>query len=152
MRRMARQQATIATDTSIYASGDQIGVLMTVPVLDPTFGARLVTVSVMDKSKQKSALDLYFFDRSVTVAADQAAASFSDADAVFTLGVVNILAVDYDDNAANSVATVNLSPSLPLTANNRGRNTFMAVVSRGTPTYTGATDLVVSLNAEQDDE
>jgi hypothetical protein len=143
MRALKRWQVTPALDTNAYAAGDQVSAIQQAQVCDPIFGGELMTVTVLDKAAQKSALDIFFFDRSVTVAADNAAASFSDADMEFCLGVINVLAADYDDSAANSIATVNPNPILPLVPKNHGRNVYFAIVSRGTPTY-AAGSLVLS--------
>ncbi len=145
MKQVRRYQVEITAHADIYASGDQIGTLQTITVSSGSrVGATISLITVLDLIGQKSALDLFFFSQSVTVAADNAAASFSDADMRFCLGVVNVLAVDYDDNAANSIATV--AVNFPVIAADAGVNLFMAVVSRGTPDYdTGP--LVVAITA-----
>lgn len=150
-RRIVRQQLTPTLDTGAYATGDQVSTLQTLNICDPFFGAELQTITVMDGAAQSSALDLFFFDRSVTVAADQAASSFSDAQMAFCLGVVNVLAADYDSNAANSIATVGLAPAMALYPNNKGRSVYVAIVARGSPTY-AATSLVLSFNAVQESQ
>ena len=143
MRKVRRVQITPTLDTNAYASGDQASTLQTVKILSPTTtGGEIKLITVMDGAKQKSALDLFFFDRSVTVASDNAAASFSDADMVFCLGVVNVLATDYDDNAANSIATV--AVDFPCVSSIASQPIYMAIVSRGAPTY-AADSLVISI-------
>lgn len=146
MGTLRRAQVTPTLDTNAYADGDQVGALLTVPIVHPIYASELLTVTVLDKAAQSAALDLFFFDRSVTVAADQAAASFSDADMEFCLGVINIAAGNYDANAANSIATVNPNPCLPLFSSIRGSNVYVAIVSRGTPTY-AASSLVLGFMA-----
>ncbi len=145
MRQVRRYQVEITAHADAYATGDQIGTLQTIRVSDASrVGAEITLITVLDLNSQKSALDLFFFDRSVTVAADNAAASFSDADMRFCLGVVNVLAADYDDNAANSIATVGIN--FPIIAGDAGPSVFMAAVSRGAPDYnTGP--LVVTVSA-----
>ena len=150
MQRVARFQNTPTLDTGAYAAGDQMSTLQTVDMADPLYGCHLASVTVLDGASQSLPLDIFFFDRSVTVAADQAASSFSDADMVFCLGVVNILAADYDANAANSIATVAITPQMPLISNGRGRRIYVAYVTRGAPTY-AAGSLVFSFNTLVED-
>lgn len=144
-----RAQITPTLDTSAYAANDQVSTIQTATFHFPVWNTLLTQVVVVDKAAQKSALDLFFFTDSVTLAADQAAASISDADmAAYSIGVVNILAADYDDTAANSVATV--VPNLRLRGSNpKTGDIYVAVVSRGTPTY-AATSLVISLTATRE--
>ncbi len=149
MRRIARQQFTPVLDTGAYASGDQMSTLQAVDISANKFGTELLMITVLDGASQSQPLDLFFFSKSVTVAADQAAAAFSDADMVFCLGVVNVLATDYDSAGANNtIATVSVAP-MPLLSETHGANIYVALVTRGAPTY-AAGSLVISLNAVQD--
>ena len=146
MRQVRRAQVTPVLDTNAYASGDQMSTLQNIDVCSNggRSGGEITLITVMDKVTQSVALDLFFFDRSVTLAADNAAVSISDADMVFCLGVVNVLVSDYDATAVNSIATV--SVNLPVMAADAGKRIFMAIVSRGAPTY-AASSLVISVNA-----
>lgn len=150
MRRVFRQQVTPTLDTSAYATGDQMSTIQQVDISAMKFGTELITITVLDKASQSQALDIFFFEKSVTVAADNAAAAFSDADMEFCLGVVNVLAADYDSAGANNtIATVNLVPSMPLLSFTHGANIWFALVSRGSPTY-AAGSLVLSFVGIQD--
>ena len=105
---------------------------------------------MLDKGVQSAALDLYFFKSTVTVAADNAAFTISDADMLHCLGVVNILAADYDTVAAvSSIATV--SVLFPILFNQTTESLFMAIKAIGAPDYVGAADLVISLTSESKD-
>lgn len=158
---MRRVRVTPTLDTSAYATGDQVSALQTVNELLSAdgMGSRLSLITILDKAKQKSALDLFFFDRVVTVAADNAAADMTDADMINCMGVVNILATDYDDTASNSFATVNIN--FPMKHEGSGQvalgtpiiprhRVYMAIVARGAPTY-AASDLVITLTSETDE-
>ncbi len=149
-RQVRRFPVEITAHADAYATGDQIGTLQTIQISSAgRVGAEITLITVLDLNSQKSALDLFFFDRSVTVAADNAAASFSDADMRFCLGVVNVLVADYDDNAANSIATVNPGNGFPVISSTAGVNLFLAVVSRGAPDYnTGPLVVTVTANLE----
>ena len=112
--------------------------------------ATLMSVSVGDANKQNSELELLFFD------ADPAASTITENNPVnITVdelsqasGSVTILATDYKDYATNSVATLK-NVGLPLWSNSGSTGMYLAVVSRGTPTYT-ANGLSISLTFYQD--
>lgn len=151
MRRLLETSFTPVLDTNIYAADDQMSTLQTVTFQNPVRGAELTQIEVLDKAKQSVALDLYFFKNSVTLAADNAASSISDTDMQECISVVNIATGDYDADAANSVATVQLNPGLALRgANPKSAVVYVALITRGgTPTY-AAGSLVVSLQAMKD--
>ena len=136
-------EITPTVDTAIYASGDRVGSIQTILGANEG-GGRLTTLQglvVVDKSKQKSVLTLFFFDELPAVAsADQAAADITDAEMVDKcLGYVAIAAADYRDLANNSTATVK---DINLYLKPKTSGTLYAVlVSGGTPTYTSTSDL-----------
>jgi len=138
------ESATPTISTSIYASGDHVGTLMTFEAPISSRGGLVEHVTVIDKSKQKSILNILFFSGSPTLlSADNAALDISDDDmANLCLGYVPIAAADYKDLANSSVATV----STIKMAIERTTTAFYAVIlSGGTPTYAGTTDLVIKL-------
>lgn len=133
-------EVTITTSTSIYASGDQIGVEVELPgACNAGEPSVLRSLTVIDKSKQKADLDILLFDEDPTNAvADNAAADISDAEmADKAIGIVSVATGSYKDLTANSIATI--SPGLMV----RGSTLYALVVCRGTPTYTGTSDLVL---------
>lgn len=141
-----------------YADGDQIGVAIQVPnILDDSSGTgALLSLTVIDKSKQKSALDLLLFSQKPTlISADNAPLDISDADmAAYFIGRVRIESTDYVDLANSSVACVR-NIGVLLTAvkdqnNPEGRSLWAVVQSRGAPTYASASDLTLKLGAIQD--
>lgn len=149
---------TLVTDTSIYASGDQIG---TGPVelqmfkFDQKVGI-LESITVIDKAKQDSALDFLFFGQLPTFAGSQNAAfDVTDAEAALKLlGVATVSASDYKDLASNSVASLKAiglllqaetTPTPPQTY----RSLWLGVVARGTPTYVSASDLTIRFGLYQ---
>lgn len=150
-----RLQATpTISNGAIYASGDQIGGLMTLSNAARKLGGsgKIVSVTILDKTQaQRAAIDLLFFDRSVTVAGDNAVATFSDADMINCLGVISVATGDYNTawagTPANSIATKK-DINLPYVLN--GTDLFCVAVVRGTPTYTSTSDLVFSFSCEQD--
>lgn len=149
---------TPTIDTSAYADGDQLGNEM---IIDPgipdasAFDAFFVqSISLIDKAKQNASIDLFFFDQSVTPAADNAAASFSDTDlADCFLGGVSFMATcHYGSLADNSAATMtNVGLQLKMRTGATGNSKiYVYAVSRGSPTYSSTTDLVFKFHLAAD--
>lgn len=147
----ANKRVTLTVDTSAYAAGDQVGPAstklldLTIPIQGVT---RLVSVKVIDKSKQKAALDIMFFNSLPTnTTVDNAALDISDTEMVNKfVGLISVATADYKDLANNSVAAVVLPNGMPMrattnTASPAGKSLWFTVCSRGTPTYTSASDL-----------
>lgn len=144
---------TPTLDTSIYASGDTLGSLMTLTGAANENGGTSVLqgITVVDKASQSVAIDFIFFTGdSVTPAAaptitsaDNAAISVTDTImGLSCLGVASVLAANYSALALNSVATL-LNIGLPLQASKGAKDLYCQMVVRsGTPTYT-ASDLFV---------
>jgi hypothetical protein len=127
-------------------------------------GGRIVGLTVLDRTQaQRSAIDLFLFSASVTVASDNAVATFSDADMVNCLGQLDVTTNDYNTafagTPANSIAAVPRyvsaaaagrpgALSIPFVC--AATTLFVAAVVRGTPTYTSTGDLTFGLHIEQD--
>ncbi len=110
--------AGLTTATTLYTDGDVLG---TNPMSwNLGFDKGLILGAVLvNATVNVGAVDLFLFDRSVTSAADNAAHSISDADRLFSLGiiqfpfptndalgqtaVVDSIAIPYDVNAANTI-------------------------------------------------
>lgn len=126
-----------ATATA-YTSGYQLGTLQKLSnvVLDTKGIAFLRTLVVLDKAIQKKACDILFFNSVVTLAADNAAFTLSDADLESFIGMVSVADADYVTLEAsnNAVAVKQIEMLLP--AAQGVKDIWMAVISRGTPTYT----------------
>lgn len=145
---------TPTVDTNIYASADVIGTVQTVTaaVLDNGGTCLLESLVVIDKSNSKSALDLVFFNEApgTTIGADNAAYALVDGDANKILGRISVAAADYvSSSTTNAEATIK-SIGLLLAPIAGSKNIFMAVVSRGTPTYGTSADLSIRLGLLQD--
>lgn len=135
-----------------YAAGDQLGALNTVLGIANDRGGpfELVSLAIIDKAKQKSAIDVYFFDAiPALVNADNGAFDVSDADMVAKcLGKVSIAAADYGDEANNSTATKSLLGFMGKAAAGL-QDVYCVAVSRGTPTFVSASDLQLVLGVKQ---
>lgn len=136
-----------------YSAGGQMGSVLTLVAGadNVNFSGAVLSLVVIDKAKQSSALDVLFFNASPTLTStDNTALSISDAEmeAKF-IGRVSIAATDYTATAVNSDATVKavglLSQGTPAST-----SLFAVVQSQGTPTYTSASDLVIKVGILQD--
>lgn len=140
---------------AIYASGDVIGGSSASIALSNAArvsgGSGIVqSITVLDKTQaQRAAMDIMFFDRSVTAAADNAAVATSDADMANCLGVVPIGPYNtaWPGTPANSISTL-LNVGLPFVLN--GTDLHVVIVVRATPTYTSTSDLIFSFTILQD--
>lgn len=151
-----RNQQTPTINTSAYTSGDELGTLQTLTSAVRVSGGsgKLLAITVLDKTQaQRSAIDILFFDRSITVAGNNNPFAPSDGDMANCLGLVAIATGDYNTAWAgtptNSVATKILATPLPFVVNG-STSLFALAVVRGTPTYTSASDLVFSYLIAQD--
>lgn len=139
---------TVSTSPA-YSLKDAVGGLMTFAGAVRASGdsCRLDSVQVVDKSDahQDSALDLVLFDRTFTAPTDNAIFAPTDAEMATCVGVVPI--GTWADFSVNSIACVN-SVGLSIVLN--GTSLFGALVARGTPTYTGTSDIIVTLTLVQD--
>lgn len=149
-----RSVQTPVINTAAYTSGDELGTLQTLTGAARYSGGagKLLAVTVLDKTQaQRSAIDVLFFDRSITVAGNNNPFLPSDADMANCLGLVAIATGDYNTAWAgtptNSLATKVLATPLPFVVN--ATDLFALAVVRGTPTYTAVNDLVFSYLIEQ---
>lgn len=152
---VVQQQTPTISNGVAYTAGDCVGGLQTITNFGRFTGAggMLQSVILLDKTQaQRAAIDLVFFDRTVTVAGDNNPFACSDADMAFCLGIVAIATGDYNTAWAgtplNSVATKLLATPLPLVVN--GTSLFCQAVTRGTPTYTSTSDLIFTYTWVQD--
>lgn len=83
-----------------YAAGDQLGNIYTLPNAARVSGGYgyITKVMLIDANDSLGACDVIFFDRSVTLAADNAAFAISDADALFIEGLVSLPSIDIGNN------------------------------------------------------
>jgi len=120
-----------------YAAGDLVGQKNTIASAVRVSGGRgtILSVTIADKAKQAAALDLVFFgaDPTGTTFTDNGPFTPVDADLLKIIGHVAVLASDYSQFADNAVAT-RVAVGLMFEAS--VSTIYMAVVSRGAPTYT----------------
>lgn len=133
---------TPVLDTNIYASGDQLGSFFTISGALKNFRSGLLeSLTIIDKAKQKSVLNVLLFNASTALASsDNAALDITDAlMASNCLGYVPVAAADYKDLNASSVATVR---GLNMSVSSTTDDLYGIILSGGTPTF-AASDLVL---------
>jgi hypothetical protein len=142
---------TIST-TPAYTTGDCLGGLQTISNAARVSGGSgiLTSVLVLDKTQaQRAAIDLLFFDRSVSVAGDNSPVAMSDGDMANCLGVISIGPYNtaWPGTPLNSISTL-FNIGLPFVLN--GTDLFCQAVVRAGPTYVATTDLVFIYTILQD--
>lgn len=150
-KHVLRLQLTPTINTSAYTAGDELGTLMTLTgAARYTGGGGIVrSIVILDKTQaQRSAIDVAFFNQSISVAGNNSPFAPSDATMLNFLGLVAVATGDYNTAWAgtptNSAATKLVEFPYVCAAT----DLFALLVVRGTPTYTGATDIVVTFELE----
>lgn len=153
MTRIAKVITVTPTiEAAAYGDADRLGSIMT---LSDAFAAgkgtvELSSITVLDKAKQKSAIDVLFFSELPTVAsADNAALSITDAEMAKYIGRVAIPAAGYEDTADSSDTTVR-NIGLVMQAAAGSTSLYAIVQCQGTPTYTSTSDLTLKFSLVQD--
>lgn len=143
-------QTPTISNGSIYAAKDAVGGLLTFASINSSSGraVRVKTVQIVDKGQQLAALDLVLFRATFTAPTDNAAFDPTDTELADYVGTVRVTVADYDDFTDNAVAHVELAGN-GMQVTPSGTALYGALVSRGTPTYTSTSDLIVALEVEQ---
>ena len=138
-------------DTSAYATGDFIGAdVLTFPdlalQLTESVGQRgglIQSIMVVDKASQDANLEIIIFssDPAATTFSDNDALDIDDADLAKIIAIIPITA--YHDFVDNSVATVS-GLAIPFITDT-GNDLFVAIVSRGAPTYVATSDVIITI-------
>lgn len=153
----------LASFATPYSSGDVLGSVLEIKNAVAGGGccAILESLVVIDLANQKSAIDIVFFtdNPANSIGADNAAYALNDADASKIAGRFSVAAADYvSSSTTNAEATeraigllLQAGPVTPLAgAQNKNTSLFMAVISRGTPTYGSASDLMIKVGLLQE--
>lgn len=147
-RRSIRINPTV--DTTLHTAGDQVTQLFTIPM--HRRGGVINAITVLDKAEQSAPLELLLFDGPVTVAANNAAAAFSDADLANKLvGVLEIAAADMTVElggvGVQSMGSIR-NIGLGIKPRNGEGRLYGCLRTTGTPTYAAADDLVLVFDIE----
>lgn len=145
--------ATPTLDTAAYATGDCMGTKMTfLSAARPAFqSGRVVAVSIVDLGGQSAALDVVLFSDNPTgtTFTDNNAIAIADADFSKIITTITFAASDYKVLASSkSFGRVILAAPVPFVL--AGTTMYAILVSRGSPDYVTAADVVVKLHLERD--
>lgn len=146
---VVRLQVTPTVSTSpAYTAKDCVGGLMTFSNAVRSSGGSgtLMAVQVVDKDQEMKDVDLVLFDRSITATTDNAVFDPTDAELANCIGWVPLgvgMYADFNDNSLLSVNSVGLDFVL------NGTDLIGQLVTRGTPTFSATSDIVVTLTIWQ---
>lgn len=144
-------EVTPTISTSIYASGDQIGGVMTISNAvridnQALLGqSQLVDVTILDSDKQSAAIDIWLFKSTPTLASSDNAAFSITAANMLSAGCLGYVSVGASYSAAAAVScssTTNLGKIVESSTT----SIYAVAVVRGTPTYTTTTSLKFAFN------
>jgi len=152
--RIARVSVTPVISTVIYAALEQVGGLMTFTGAGRATGrpGRVVGATVTDRDKEKATLQMWLFQVAPTLAgSNNNPFDLTDAnlEAAQFIGHIDFLNANYRDTASSSACQGALvaAPDGGFRFSSSGTDgaPYGVLVCSATPTYTGVSDLVVSL-------
>ena len=126
----------LSLNTSQYASADVLADTQELVGAVRTSGGTGVihSILVQDDDDQAGALDIIILDTNTSIGTENSAVTMADNDNI--LGSVSVAAADYVDMANSQHACMN-NVGIVVEAKS-GTSLFVAVVSRGTKTYTAS--------------
>jgi len=136
---IAFTSAGLTTATTPYTDGDMLGTQLTLANFFASSGglAYITGARLEDDSAVIGVVDLAFFNASVTPAADNVAAAWSDADALKRVAQV-FLPYPAVDSGSAANRTAFWEGAVPLKATT-GTSAFMSMITRSSHTFFGAT-------------
>lgn len=147
--RLSATSSGLTTASTAYTAGDQMGAQMSWAnaVRAAGLSSTILSATLLDKADViAGGVDLYLFDSSVTPAADNAAASFSDTDMESCVGVLSFPPLK--NLALNRIATIESSG---LVINCDATTLYGSTVTLADHTFFAATtDIIVNLVIQAD--
>lgn len=139
-------QVTPTVDTSAYANNDLLFDTVTITTKIRELGRTgyIAAVEINDKDDEGSALSLVFMHTSNSAGSINSAPTISDANSDNTIGWVSVATTDYQDVGGNKQASVK-NLNIPIPTKGTGLYMYGVVGASATPTYTAATDLVITV-------
>lgn len=133
LQRIAVGVTGVTTATTAYVAGDTVGTLITVANAARVSGGGgvIVGVTLIDQSDIIGPYDVLFFDSTVTLAADNAAFTISDADSLKLVAILQ-LPGSFDIGANRVAQSYNLA--IPYVCAG-GTSLFAALITRGGHTF-----------------
>jgi len=135
---------TIGVDA--YTANDVVGGLLTFDIANVGGGGIVRWARIVDDDNEKAELALYLFSDLPSTIADDAAFAPTVADLKKLAGKVLFEAADYETVNGNAwVIRGRGSDAIDIDCSLATNNIYGYLVCTGTPTYTAATDLTISL-------
>ena len=128
----------VGVDTNLYTTGDALGPFMVIKV--PEHGV-IHAIQIIDRDSENVNLDVVMFYRAIAGSAVNAAFAPTDAELSTLAGSVLISTWKAFSTNSMGIAT---AIGLPYWA--PAGTLWVQCVTRGTPTYTAATDVLLSLS------
>ena len=145
-------QTPTISNGAVYASGDQVGGVMTFAVARSNGrGGRITGVKIVDKAAQSATLELHLWRGSAAptvTSSDNGVANVTDANWDMTNYLGCVVLASYQVFSGNSVASA--ACSVDFTCDSGNDDVYGLLVVRGTPTYGSTSDLIIGLNVIQD--
>lgn len=145
------QITTQTTQNAAYSAGNCVGGLITLTNAMRTSGGTgiIQSIHLIDKDNQKAAMDLLVFNANPTAATitDKTAFVYST-DITKQIARIPIAASDYV--TYNSIATVSLGGLSKIVKANGSQTLYGALVTSGTPSYTGTSQVIIQVDILQD--
>lgn len=129
---ITQPSAGLTTSTTAYTDGDTLGTILSFTMASAT--GIIIAATLTDAANIIGAVDAFIYDRSVTLAADNAADAISDADALFGLGRISFPFPTAQTN--NRTAAID-SLAIPFVAN-ASSIICVGLVTRSAHTFFGA--------------
>ena len=133
-----------------YAAGDAVGGKLTFAAAASIYKGEgdITKLVIVDDAMQDTILDLWLFDQDFTAEADNDPFGPSDEDLENCIGVLHIVAADYEDGVDNSVATLECEFAFTLVAS--GTSLFGQLVNpTDTPSYAATDDLTIKITVRR---
>lgn len=141
----------LTTATTSYTAGDQMGTLFTVANAARSAGGYgyITGVTLVSAADTVGAVDVVFFDSTLSLAADNAAFAISDADALKFVGLVQLNG-SFDIGNNRVAQAYNLAIPYKCGGSPLGTSLFAALITRSAHTFFGAvTDLQLNVFMER---
>lgn len=139
--------AGTVTASAAYSSGNVVGSLITFSnaVRAPGQGGIIHSAFLHDLAGQAGTYDLFLFKLAPTAQTNKTAIALTAADNAKLLGVISFAAVSLGAASTQGISS-NLGTGFTFKCDTTSMNLFGILVTRGTPTYVGTTDVSIDLS------
>lgn len=135
-------EVTLSLDTNVYADGDVLANTQEIANVfnTPSESVILNSILMLDKDDQAGALDIVFLRSNTALGTENSALNISDSNAEEIIGIVPILAADYNDYINSQIVVKGPSDTgmgfvwSPDTTS----SLWIGAISRDTKTYTAS--------------